>query len=106
MHRRVDLYGPTANEFDPHRWDNNWKPDKWAFYPFNHGTRTCIGKNLAVMEVKYVLCRLFQAFSNIELVEKVGNEVVVVKAEAKRTMRTKMAFNTKPAEIVWLRFRK
>lgn len=51
-----------------------------------------------------MLCRLVQAFSSIELVEKVGEEVVVVNAEKAETMKTKMAFNTKPAEIVWLRF--
>jgi hypothetical protein len=59
---------------------------------------------LAVMEVKFVLYRLIQAFSNIEMVEKVGEEVVVVKAEEREKMRTKMAFNTKPADVVWLRF--
>ena len=106
MHRRADLYGPSAEKFDPHRWDKNWKPDTWAFYPFNCGTRTCLGKNLAVMEVKFVLCRLVQAFGSIEMVEKVGDEVVVVDAKSRKEMRTKMAFNTKPADVVWLRFRK
>jgi cytochrome P450 len=105
VHRRADIYGPSADEFDSHRWDENWKPDPWTFYPFNQGTRVCMGKNLAVMEVKFVLCRLLQAFSSIEMVEKVGEEMVVVKAEKQGRMRTKMAFNTKPAEIVWLRFR-
>jgi hypothetical protein len=55
------------------------------------------------MEVKFVLCRLVQAFSRIELVEEVNGKVVAVDAKM-NVMKTKMAFNTKPAEIVWLRF--
>lgn len=55
------------------------------------------------MEVKFVLCRLLQAFSSIEMVKKVGEEVLVVDSE-NEAMRTKMAFNTKPAEVVWLKF--
>jgi cytochrome P450 len=104
VHHRTDLHGPDASEFKPHRWDNNWKPDTWSFYPFNRGNRMCLGKNLAVMEVKFVLCRLVQAFGSIEMVETVGDKVVVVDAGAKKKMQTKMAFNTKPAEVVWLRF--
>jgi cytochrome P450 len=106
VHRRSDTYGSDANDFNPHRWDNGWKPDTWTFYPFNRGTRVCLGKNLAVMEVKFVLCRLVQAFSSIELVEKVNDKVVVVDAEQREKIKTKMAFNTKPAEVVWLQFRK
>ena len=62
-----------------------------------------MGKGLAVMEVKFVLCRLVQAFSRIEMVAEVDGKVVVVDAK-KKGMKTKMAFNTKPAETVWLRF--
>lgn len=106
VHRRTDLWGADADFFNPHRWDKNWKPDIWAFYPFNRGARVCLGKNLAVMEVKFVLCRLIQAFGSIEMVEKVGDSVIVVNAEDRKRLRTKMAFNTKPAEVVWLRFKK
>jgi cytochrome P450 len=105
VHRRTDLYGFDANEFKPHRWDNKWKPETWTFYPFGRGHRPCLGKNLAMMEVKFVLCRLLQTFGSIEMVEHVGNKVVLVKAEERARIRTKMAFNTKPAEPVWLRFR-
>lgn len=57
------------------------------------------------MEVKFVLCRLVQAFSRIDLVEEVDGQSVVVDA-GKKEMKTKLAFNTKPAEIVWLRLEK
>lgn len=106
LHRRTDLFGSDAGVFNPHRWDNNWKPDPWTFFPFNRGARICLGKNLALMEVKFVLCRLLQAFSNIEMVEKIGGDRVFKNVEEGKKMKTKMAFNTKPAEAVWLRFRK
>lgn len=102
-HRRPEFWGPDANDFVPARWSKNWRPDPWHFYPFNRGTRICLGKGLAVMEVKFVLCRLVQAFSRIEMVAEVDGKVVVVDAK-KKEMKTKMAFNTKPAETVWLRF--
>ncbi|KAF1974065.1 cytochrome P450, partial [Bimuria novae-zelandiae CBS 107.79] len=105
VHRRTDLYGPDANKYNPHRWDSGRKPDTWAYFPFNRGPRSCLGKNMATMEVKFALCRLLQAFSSIELVEKVGEEVVPVDVKNSPPMKTRIAFNTKPAEIVWLRFR-
>lgn len=106
VHHRTEIYGSDANEFNPYRWDNSWKPGTWTFYPFNRGPRICLGKNLAVMEVKFVLCRLVQAFSSIDMVDKVGQKVVVVDTESRKMVRTKVAFNTKPAEVVWLRFTK
>lgn len=105
VHRRTDLYGPDANEYNPRRWDANRKPDTWWYFPFNRGQRSCLGKNMALMEVKFALCRLLQAFSSIELVEKIGDKVVPVDVENSPSMKTKMAFNTKPAEVVWLRFK-
>jgi cytochrome P450 len=100
VHSRTDLYGPDAEAFKPHRWNDNWKPDTWSFYPFNRGHRICLGKNLAAVEVKFVLCRLVQAFGSIEMVKTVGDKLVVVDAWAREKMQTKMAFNTEPAEDV------
>ena len=104
VHRRTDIYGPDANEYKPHRWDAR-KPDTWSYFPFNRGPRSCLGKNIATMEVKFTLCRLLQAFSSIQLVSKVGDAVVPVDVQSSPPMKTKMAFNTKPAETVWLRFK-
>jgi hypothetical protein len=63
----------------------------------------CLEQNLAVVEIKFVLK---QDFSSIEMVEKVGDQVVVVDAAKTEKIQAKIAFNTKPAEDVWLRFRK
>jgi hypothetical protein len=92
VHHRTDIYGPDASVYNPHRWDNNWKPDTWTYMPFNRGMRSCLGKSLALMEVKFVLCRVLQAFSSIELLEKIGDSTVSVPADKARSMQTKIAF--------------
>ncbi|KAF2651293.1 cytochrome P450 [Lophiostoma macrostomum CBS 122681] len=103
VHHRTDLFGADASIYNPHRWDRNWKPNTWTYLPFNRGMRPCLGKSLSLMEVKFVLCRLLQGFSTIDLMEKSGANWVPA-TDKTPPLQTKMAFNTKPAEIVWLRF--
>jgi cytochrome P450 len=93
LQRRADLIGPDADTFNPERWDG-WKPATWSFLPFNHGPRICLGKNFAVMQMEYVLCRLFQEFTRVELVGDYGQ----------REIKTRLALNTKPAQAIMLRF--
>jgi cytochrome P450 len=70
---RLPLYwGPTADEFDPDRWDN--LPDSYtknAFMTFLQGPRGCIGRKFAETEMKVLLCCLlsmftFEANKNVE----------------------------------------
>jgi hypothetical protein len=35
VHRRSDMFESNADNFNPHRYDNNWEPDTWTFFPFN-----------------------------------------------------------------------
>lgn len=106
VHRRIDIYGPDADEYKPHRWDAGRRPETWAYYPFNRGPRSCLGKNMALMVVKFALCRLLQEFGKIELMEGMGMDSAVIDATTAPRIKTKMAFNTKPASIVWLRFKR
>lgn len=92
---RPDIVGPTADEFDPDRW-NSWTPALWEFLPFNHGPRICLGRNFAWTMMEYAVCRLCQTFEQFELVGR----------KAEDRMKVKIALNTKPAEAVMLRFRK
>lgn len=88
MHRRVDLYGPDANEFRPERWENGALKDiGWGYLPFNGGPRICLGQEFALLEAKYTLIRLLQTYQVIEPVEgkfsnlndvQVGNEKQVL----------------------------
>ncbi|EGN93507.1 hypothetical protein SERLA73DRAFT_163545 [Serpula lacrymans var. lacrymans S7.3] len=72
MHRRPDLWGPDANEFDPDRFlDDRLKkyltPNPFIFLPFNAGPRICLGQQFAYNEMSFMLIRLLQNFSSITL---------------------------------------
>ncbi|PYH46489.1 cytochrome P450 [Aspergillus saccharolyticus JOP 1030-1] len=68
MHRRVDLYGPDANEFRPERWEDGTlqRQLRWGYLPFNGGPRICIGQRYALTEASYVLVRMVQEFRRLE----------------------------------------
>ncbi|CAE6510897.1 unnamed protein product [Rhizoctonia solani] len=72
MHRRKDLWGPDADEFDPERWlDDRLKKyvtsNPFIFLPFNAGPRICLGQHFAYNEASFFLCRLLQRVESIEL---------------------------------------
>ncbi|CAE6339442.1 unnamed protein product [Rhizoctonia solani] len=72
MHRRKDLWGPDADDFDPDRWlDDRLKkfvtPNPFIFLPFNAGPRICLGQQFAYNEASFFLCRLLQRVESIEL---------------------------------------
>ncbi|KAG1800357.1 cytochrome P450 [Suillus plorans] len=72
MHRRTDLWGPDALEFDPDRWlDERMQKYQLAnpfiFVPFNAGPRICLGQNFAYNQMSFMLIRLLQNFSAIAL---------------------------------------
>ena len=82
MHRREDLWGPDASEFDPDRFldDRLHKyltPNPFIFLPFNAGPRICLGQQFAYNEASVFLVRLLQNFSEFSFVEdgmEEGNE--------------------------------
>jgi len=72
MQRRQDLWGPDVEEFDPDRFlDERLKEyllkDPFIFLPFNAGPRICLGQQFAYNEMSFMLIRLLQNFSSIEL---------------------------------------
>ncbi|KAF8208856.1 cytochrome P450 monooxygenase pc-3 [Mycena galopus ATCC 62051] len=72
MHRRKDLWGPDAEEFDPDRWlDERLKTylltNSFQFLPFNAGPRICLGQQFAYNEMSFVIIRLLQSFSSVSL---------------------------------------
>ncbi|KIL57966.1 hypothetical protein M378DRAFT_87149 [Amanita muscaria Koide BX008] len=75
MHRRKDLWGPDADNFDPDRFlDQRQKeylvPNPFIFLPFNAGPRICLGQQFAYNEISFFLIRLLQQFSSITLVSE------------------------------------
>ncbi|KAK0501377.1 cytochrome P450 [Armillaria luteobubalina] len=72
MHRRTDLWGPDALEFDPDRFLDSrlhkyLTPNPFIFVPFNAGPRICLGQQFAYNESSYYLIRLLQTFSSFKL---------------------------------------
>jgi len=61
---RLPMYwGPTADEFNPDRWDN--LPPTYttnAFMTFLHGPRGCVGRKFAETEMKVILCCLLSMY--------------------------------------------
>ncbi|KAG7443776.1 cytochrome P450 monooxygenase pc-3 [Guyanagaster necrorhizus] len=71
MHRRKDLWGPDAEEFDPDRFlDHRLKqyliPNPFIFLPFNAGPRICLGQQFAYNEISFMAVRLLQNFTSFE----------------------------------------
>ncbi|KAH0579505.1 hypothetical protein H2248_002361 [Termitomyces sp. 'cryptogamus'] len=74
MHRRKDLWGPDAEEFDPDRFlDDRLKKylvkNSFIFLPFNAGPRICLGQQFAYNEMSFMLIRLVQQFTRVTLDE-------------------------------------
>ena len=54
MHRRKDLWGPDAEEFDPDRFLDErlhkyLTPNPFIFLPFNGGPRICLGQQVRIL---------------------------------------------------------
>ncbi|KAF8164307.1 cytochrome P450 [Pholiota molesta] len=72
MHRRKDLWGPDALEFDPDRFldarlHKYLTPNPFIFSPFNAGPRICLGQQFAYQETSFFLVRLLQGFRGFRM---------------------------------------
>jgi cytochrome P450 len=65
MHRRTDLWGPDALEFDPDRFLDDCLRKYLTPNPFI--TRGCLCWQFAYNEMSFMLIRLLQSFSSITL---------------------------------------
>lgn len=76
MARMKSVWGPDCNEFRPERWlskDGVFKPESPYKYPvFQAGLRVCLGRELALMEMKTVIASVLREF-NVEVVLKNGD---------------------------------
>lgn len=66
-----DAVFPSANDFIPSRWITPYKGvpvAEDAFYSFAAGTRSCIGKQFALMEMRLMMVSLVRRY-NLKLVE-------------------------------------
>jgi cytochrome P450 len=63
---RDPRYFHTPEEFLPERWFSTGAPpgehNAAAFFPFSYGPTICAGKNLALMEMRMLLCWVLRRF--------------------------------------------
>jgi len=60
---RLPSYWPDPEKFDPTRFLNRDTPDvTGAYLPFSAGPHTCIGKRLALLEMKMIVARVIQKY--------------------------------------------
>ncbi|EFQ98375.1 hypothetical protein MGYG_01406 [Nannizzia gypsea CBS 118893] len=54
------IWGPNVDEFDPDRWYNLPKAahDPYVYQTFHSGTRVCVGRAFALLEIKVFLVKL------------------------------------------------
>ncbi|KAJ4358701.1 uncharacterized protein N0V89_003285 [Didymosphaeria variabile] len=76
IHRNKDIFGPDADKFVPERWLTN-DPGERArlernFLAFGTGPRTCIGKNISLLELSKVIPQLVRQF-DFEIVPDAEN---------------------------------
>lgn len=64
LHRDKKVFGSDAEDFNPDRW-SLVKPGRWGYIPFGGGPRACMGREMAITESMYVLCRLAQRYETL-----------------------------------------
>lgn len=64
LHRRKDIWGENAVEFNPERFlpDNGSKRHSHSFLPFSGGARNCIGRNYAVLGIRIILMKFLRKY--------------------------------------------
>lgn len=64
IHHSTEIWGPDAEEFDPDRWDKERLTDRQinAFIPFSYGPRSCVGRNVAEMELMLIVSTVFRRY--------------------------------------------
>lgn len=66
MHRREEIFGPDVDTFDPDRWlrvdGEKLKVMNGTMLQFGAGARTCIGKNISLMEVYKLIPSFLRRF--------------------------------------------
>jgi cytochrome P450 len=61
LHRHHSLWD-NPDQFDPERFADGYKPERYSYLPFGDGPRICIGAQFAMIEAKIVLATLISRF--------------------------------------------
>ncbi|QGI68497.1 related to benzoate 4-monooxygenase cytochrome P450 [Fusarium fujikuroi] len=81
LHRDPHVF-PDPEVWDPSRWEKGSKMMHDAAMPFGGGSRVCIGKHLARMELRLASARFFRAFPNakVSCIEGMSEEDMELRA--------------------------
>jgi len=85
IHHSKEIWGSNADEFVPDRWDNLTERQKVGFIPFSYGPRSCVGRNVAEMELALIVSTTFRRY-DFDLYQK--------------TLETREGFLRKPLECM------
>lgn len=67
MARDTALWGQDAAEWRPERWlEQKTEPSLFVWSSFQAGPRTCLGKDLAILEAKAIIALLYNAGVNLD----------------------------------------
>ncbi|KAI3323827.1 cytochrome P450 [Xylariaceae sp. AK1471] len=72
IHHSKEIWGEDADEFRPERWEEATPRQRNAFIPFSYGPRSCVGRNVAEMEMKMIAAtwmRRYDVFLRQEVME-------------------------------------
>lgn len=66
LHRRPEVFGPDVDDFRPERWleasPEQLKKMKATMFQFGAGARTCIGKNISLLEIYKLVPSVLRRF--------------------------------------------
>lgn len=62
IHHSKEIWGEDADEFIPERWEKLTERQKNGFIPFSYGPRSCVGRNVAEMELALIVATTFRRY--------------------------------------------
>lgn len=67
IHTSTEIWGNDALDFVPERWEKGRLSErqKNAFIPFSYGPRSCVGRNVAEMELALIVSTVFKRYEFI-----------------------------------------
>jgi benzoate 4-monooxygenase len=90
IHHSPDIWGKDVEEFKPERWNHLSERQKIGYIPFSYGPRSCVGRNVAEMELALITATGVRRYE-FELYQK--------------KLETREGFLRKPVEC-WVGIRK
>jgi cytochrome P450 len=90
LHRNPDLW-PDADCFRPERWNpRSQNTTPWAYFPFGGGSRICLGKSLAQLELFLVLPIILQRYAPRVLADHRVEPLPLITLRSRHGLRSRL----------------